>query len=81
MTYDQAKQERDRIEHARKQASQALDAFPRLPNGLTPDDVKQSPAYREAKAKADALFAQLQAFNTHFVKTYKADIRRERASR
>lgn len=51
------------------------------PMGLTPDDVKASPAWRTAKAAFDQAFARLRRFNAGFVKTYRAEIKAERRAR
>jgi len=48
---------------------------------LTPDAIRLDPAYRAAKAAADAAFQRLRAFNADHVKRYKADIRAERRAR
>ena len=54
---------RSALEAEYKAASDALRAFPRLPNGLAPDSVKSLPEYREAKAASDRAFQALRAFN------------------
>jgi len=81
MTYEEAKRLRDDAEEQSKAASAVLRAFPRLANGLVPDAVKFSPEYRAAKARYDAAFAHERAVNEWFVKTFKEEIRAERAFR
>lgn len=46
------------------------------PMNLTPDSVKANPDYRAARDKAQALFAELRAFNGANVKRFKAEIRK-----
>lgn len=58
-----------------------LDTLPKGKMGLTPDDVKASPAYRLAKQQFDASFAALRKFNAEFVKTFAKEIREERMIR
>jgi hypothetical protein len=55
--------ERDRLEDDVKQASDALKRFPKLSNGLTPDNVKYSNDYQTAKQRYNAAFAALRNFN------------------
>ncbi len=81
MNYTQAKAERDRLEALHKEASRTLDQFPRLPNGLHTDDVKATPEYQQARQRSARAFANLQAFNAQFVKTYKKEIRDERRAK
>ena len=52
------------IDDVVKSASDALKAFPRHANGLTPDEVKFSIPYRAAKQKYERAFAKLRAFNS-----------------
>jgi len=42
--------------------------------GLTPDAVKSSPKYKEAKAAYDEAFARMRAYNGVFVKKYKKEL-------
>lgn len=61
------------IETARRALEAELDAtaaamqtFPRLPSGLTPDAVKASPAWKSARAAFDRAFAALRTFNGRY---------------
>lgn len=81
MTYAQAKESRNRIEAELKETSQILNSFPKLPNGLTPDHIKQTTEYQNAKAKSSALLAQLRIFNSAFIVLYKKEILEERRNR
>lgn len=79
--YEHAKIARLPLEAAVKAAGQAVRAFPRGPNGLTPDSVKTSPEFAAAKRVCDLAFAALREFNGSFVRAYKKEIRAERAKR
>ena len=78
MTYSEAKQWRDRYEADCRAASLVLDHFAKGALGLTPDEVKATPAWREAKADFDCVFAQLQLFNQWFVRKFKRQIQADR---
>jgi hypothetical protein len=54
---------RSTLRWAEKDASEALNKFPALPNGLTPDHVKASIEYKGAKIRYARAFAALRAFN------------------
>lgn len=77
MTYEEAKKIRDGIEHEVSRFSIALKSFPRGPMGLTPDTVKASAEWKNAKQGYDATYRKLQNFNSilskHFDKEIKAD--------
>lgn len=62
---------RDRIEKELREAKIVLDAFPRLPNGLTPDDAKTD-EWRAARAKSRSLFEALRVVNASIVKARKS---------
>jgi len=57
--------EQDRLWDEYLTASRALKALGAGsgPKGLTPDAIKQSPEYQEAKRKSDAAFKALRRFN------------------
>jgi hypothetical protein len=82
--YAIAKQVKAQLEIECGLASQALRAIPGIgsgPMGLTPDAVKATPEYREAKARSDATFAALRNFNGKFVKLFAAEIKAERRAK
>lgn len=84
MSYQAAKAVRDALEKARNDASHALSAIAGVgsgPMGLTPDSVKQSPAYRAARRAYDQRHADLAAFNARFVKQYATELAADRARR
>lgn len=81
MDYAQAKAAADALDARLDAASAALQGFPRGLMGLTPDDVKASPEWRQAKRAYDQAFAALRAFNGPFVKRFKSEIRADRDAR
>ena len=81
MTFEQATNERDRLETACSEAGAVLDQFPRGPMGLTPDAIKATDAYRSAKLAAYTAFQNLRNFNEFYLKTFKAEIKAARKSR
>ena len=81
MTYPEALALRNQIETRVSALGAVLRAFPSRPNGLTPDDVKATPAWQTARALHDSAFAELRAFNARFVKMYAEELRADRDSR
>jgi hypothetical protein len=76
--YIEMKARRDNLSAMVERYSCQLQAFPRHANGLTPDAVKASDAYRQAKANYAYAFGTLRRVNAVFVKVYKRDIKAER---
>ena len=67
--------QRATLEREYLEASRALKAIPGVgsgPMGLTPDDVKARPEYREAKLASCRAFAALRSFNAHYAKQLRA---------
>lgn len=59
-------------------ASDALQAFPRGPMGLTPDDVKFSEAYKKASERYNRAHAALRDFNGPFTKRFASELTEHR---
>lgn len=80
MTYEDAKEFRNRLDADAIRYGRELKALitERTPLGLTPDHIKATPAYRSAKAKMDAAFANLRAFNAVFTRLFAKEIRADR---
>ena len=55
-------------------ASILLNTFPRGPMGLTPDEVKFSPEFKEAKANYDFWNKKLRDLNGFISKNYKKEL-------
>lgn len=81
MTYDDAKKTRDAIQADLSRHSAVLRAFPTGPMGLTPDAVKATREWRDAKAACDIAFGRLREFNGRFIKSFAKEIRAERRER
>lgn len=79
--YAEAKRVIDIITNESKAASAAMQTFPKLANGMTPDEVKFSPEFRTAKARFDSAFARERSANAWFYKTFKKEILADRAAR
>lgn len=78
MTYPEALALKQLAESRCDDAPRALRAVPGVgsgPMGLTPDHVKVSPEYREARAAADKAFREMQRVNAWFCKTYAREYR------
>lgn len=56
------------LEDACKITSARLRAFPKLSNGLTPDEVKTGGEYIQAKQDYNKAFAALRSFNALYAK-------------
>lgn len=78
MNYATFKAARASIEAEIVVASAALQQFPRLANGLTPDAVKALPVWRAAKANYDRLFAAQRALNGAHAARFSREIRADR---
>lgn len=79
--YQIAKTARDVIETNYNKACDAMKQFPKLPNGLIPDEVRATDAYRVAKRDLDRTFSLLREYNAHFCKQFPKEIRAERDAR
>lgn len=75
MNTDQLLVQRKQLEAAHNSASKALQQFPKLPSGLTPDVIRDTPEYRSAKAAYDAAFQSLRRFNQQHAKTLRRPTR------
>lgn len=78
MTYAIAKQIKQDLEAAVAVAGNALKVFPKAADGLTPDSIKISPAFRAAKQEYDLAFSRLRAFNEDFLRAYKNEYQADR---
>ena len=80
--YEELKKISDAVRAECRAASEVMNQFPRLPNGLTPDVVRNTPEYQAAKRDFDVKFKREQEMNKLMVKNFKkellADRQRER---
>lgn len=81
MTYTEAKAMADAYAATTKRLGAAMGHFPRGPMNLTTDAARATPEYKVAKLALDRAFAQERAFNTYFVKTFKVEIKADRAAK
>lgn len=75
---------RDLLESQAMAAAKALAAIPGIGSGamgLTPDSIKQSRDYREARAVHEAAHGALRALNAGNVKRFARELRQEREAR
>ncbi len=75
---------RDDIQARLDRSGAALRAIPGAgsgPMGLTPDAVKQSPAFRSARREFDSAFAELRALNGANVRRFRRELSAERDAR
>ena len=78
MTFNEFKKIRQELMTDVDKLFLVLKAFPKLGNGLTPDEVKFSKEFKEAKAAFDDAFRELRAFNDVYVKQFKRELAEER---
>jgi hypothetical protein len=78
-TLKEAKEIRSFIYAQMSNVKEVLSRFPKLSNGLHPDEVKRLPDYQAASDESKRLFAKLRDFNSWYTKTFKAELKQERA--
>ena len=82
VTYEKAKEARDKIDRKLAKISAELKQFPKgRPMGMTPDHVKFSSEFQCAKFRYDKAFSELREFNKIFTKIFAKEIREERDER
>lgn len=78
MDFEQATEQRDRLEQNHKSLCKALQAISeKHSNGLTKESCKTT-QWRELKNQKEIAFLNLQNFNKVYVKTFKKEIRANR---
>jgi alkyl hydroperoxide reductase subunit AhpC len=73
MTFEQAMKVAEDLNIVCSKAGEELNKFPKLANGLTPDDVKASKEWQQAKAHFDFTFKMLQNINQEIGRKYKKE--------
>lgn len=81
MDYAAAKRIRDCWQAEVDTATEALKAHPRNAMGLTPDEVKFSPAYRRDKRHFDNAFENLREWNGFIARNFAGEAKRDRKNR
>lgn len=81
MTFEQAKAVAGKLYDAHAKASAKLNAYPKLPNGCTPDGVKLSTQYRIDNAAYNAAHKALRTFNQVYTKLFAKELAAERAAK
>jgi hypothetical protein len=81
LSFAKAKATHDRLNAEVVRTEEVLKTFPTCAMGLTPDAVKFSPEFRNAKQAFNAAFARLRAFNAVFTKTFAKELCAERRER
>lgn len=81
MDYATAKARHDELQAAADAASKAGQRFPKGPTGLTPDDVKASPEFRQMHAAYARAAEELRQFNKVYLKQFAREIRADRAAK
>lgn len=82
MNFETAKKEYRRLNDEWRAAGKLLGAIPGIgsgPMGLTPDAVRNTPEFQQARAACDKAAANAKAFNTYYNKVFKKEIAAERA--
>lgn len=82
MTFEEAKTEQATRRARADATSVALNTFPKDgPMGLTPDAVKFTPEFRQARAEYNHAFEELRIFNSFMLRTFAKECREERRNR
>ena len=80
--YVQAKERRDQLEAEVLRTGNSLKEISGGgPMGLTPESVRSTQKWKNAKRESDGAMAELQEFNTVFVRRFKHEIAQDRKNR
>lgn len=74
-TYNQAKGIQNLLMARCKEPGDILSSFPKSAIGLTPDHIKKTSQYKEARMAYDKASATLRKYNTWYTKAYENEIR------
>lgn len=78
MNYKQAKKHKQELERLNSIASSNLEHFEKGIMGLTPEHVRVTDEYQNAKKEYDKTFEELRNFNAWFMKNYKKEYLKDR---
>ncbi len=81
VAFEIAKQNAEVARKASKSTGEALNAFPKGAMGITPDAVRATPEWKEAKAAFDRCFAAERAANSFLTKNFKRELLADRKAR
>ena len=81
MNYETAKKKKQILIQLTDVASKKLREFPRKENGLTPDEIKFSQEYQNAKYLYDLCANKEKKFNKWFLKEFKNEYKQERITK
>jgi len=81
MTFEEAKSLQTTREADVMCTGDVLDRFPKGALGLTPDEVKFTPEYRQAKAEFNHAFEAFQNINRYILRHFAKECREERRAR
>ena len=73
MTFDEAIKTKELLETLVNNCSAYLGKFPRNSIGITPDEIKERPEWKQAKNDYDLQFKRLQEINQFIIKNYKKE--------
>ena len=79
--YNIAKAAQARLQAETARTGAITNSFPRLPNGLTPDEVKFTPEYQAARKASSTAFQNERNFNSVYVKQFAKEIKADRMAR
>ncbi|PGK51864.1 hypothetical protein CN918_29165 [Priestia megaterium] len=81
MNFEEAKREKKELEESNKIHSAKLNTFEKNAMGMTPDHIRRTSEWQQAKQDFNQSFARLRNFNSWYVKTFKKEIQADRRKR
>jgi hypothetical protein len=81
MTFEEAKTHQQKLDEKCSIDSAKLNTFPKNEIGLTPDLVRETPDFQQAKKAFEKSFAELRNFNKWYSKEFKKELAAERKNR
>ncbi len=81
MEYEEAKALKEELIEINDKYSKKLEGFEKNHLGMTPDHIRDTKEWKEAKQRFDDSFTKLQYFNPWFMKNFKKEYAAERRKR
>lgn len=78
MNYEQAKKHKQDLEKLNSDASSKLEEFETGIMGLTPEHIRMTDEYQNAKKEYDKTFTELRNYNKWFLGNYKKEYLKDR---